>query len=103
MSDDRGSRQATIIFPALPKEFPVDRHVEPQNVTLKAKDGLQFNNQLFLPRNLKPGETTPDGKYTVVEVECLALCDKAPAVQVNEEDFFFLTPDKLDDFLKGLE
>ena len=53
--------------------------------------------------NLKPGETTPDGKYTVVEVECLARCDKAPAVQVNEEDFFYVTPEKLDDFLKGLE
>jgi NADH-quinone oxidoreductase E subunit len=52
--------------------------------------------------NLKPGETTPDGKYTVVEVECLALCDKAPAVQVNEGDFFFVTPDKIDEFLKGL-
>ena len=52
--------------------------------------------------DLKPGETTPDGKYTVVEVECLALCDKAPVAQVNEEDVFFLTPDKLDDFLKGL-
>ncbi len=52
--------------------------------------------------DLKPGETTTDGRYTVVEVECLALCDKAPAVQVNEADRFFVTPDKLDDFLKGL-
>jgi len=52
--------------------------------------------------NLKPGETTPDGKYTVVEVECLALCDKAPAVQVNQDDVFLVTQEKVDDFLKGL-
>ena len=52
--------------------------------------------------DLKPGETTPDGKYTVVEVECLAQCDKAPAVQVNEDDFFYVTEEKLDAFLKGL-
>ena len=52
--------------------------------------------------DLKPGGTTPDGRYTVVEVECLALCDKAPAVQVGERDHFFVTRDKLDDFLKGL-
>lgn len=52
--------------------------------------------------NLKPGETTPDGKYTVVEVECLARCDKAPAVQVGEEDYFYVTPENLDDFLEGL-
>ncbi len=50
---------ARIIFPALPAGFPLDRHVEPQNVTLKADDGLPFNNQLFLPRNLKPGEKRP--------------------------------------------
>jgi dipeptidyl aminopeptidase/acylaminoacyl peptidase len=48
-----------VIFPALPAEYPIDRHVEPQNVTLKAEDGLQFNNQLFLPRGLKPGEKRP--------------------------------------------
>ena len=53
--------------------------------------------------DLAPGGTTPDGRYTVVEVECLARCDKAPAVQVNEDDFFFVTPEKLDGFLKGLE
>ena len=52
--------------------------------------------------NLSPGETTPDGKYTVVEVECLAQCDRAPTVQVNEDDFFYVTEEKLDDFLKRL-
>jgi NADH-quinone oxidoreductase subunit F len=32
---------------------------------------------------VKPGETTPDGKFTVKGVECLAACGGAPAVQVN--------------------
>jgi dipeptidyl aminopeptidase/acylaminoacyl peptidase len=48
-----------IIFPTLPRDFPLERHVEPQNVTLKAEDGLQFNNQLFLPGNLRAGEKRP--------------------------------------------
>ena len=48
-----------ILFPALPSAFPLDRHVVPQNVTLKAEDGLRFNNQLFLPKDLKPGEKRP--------------------------------------------
>ncbi len=48
-----------VIFPALPKDFPLDRHVVPQNVTLKAADGLQFNNQLFLPKGLEAGEKRP--------------------------------------------
>jgi dipeptidyl aminopeptidase/acylaminoacyl peptidase len=48
-----------LVFPPLPKAFPLERHVVPQNVTLKAEDGLQFNNQLFLPKDLKPGEKRP--------------------------------------------
>jgi NADH-quinone oxidoreductase E subunit len=42
------------------------------------------------------GETTPDGLFTLSEVECLAACEMAPMVQVNEE---FIGP--LDE--KGLD
>jgi len=52
--------------------------------------------------DLAPGETTPDGKFTVVEVECLAQCDKAPAVMVNGDDHFVITEDNLDEFLVRL-
>ncbi len=30
------------------------------------------------------GETSRDGKFTVIEVECIAGCDKAPSVMVND-------------------
>ena len=33
---------------------------------------------------IKPGETDPSGTFTLVEVECLAACDRAPAVMVND-------------------
>lgn len=52
---------------------------------------------------LKPGETSADGKFTVVEVECLAQCDKAPAVMVNGDDYERITLDKLDAFLAELK
>lgn len=39
-----------------------------------------------------PGETTPDGKFTLETAECLATCDGAPAIQVNYEDFYDVTP-----------
>jgi NADH-quinone oxidoreductase subunit E len=32
-----------------------------------------------------PGETTPDGLFTVMEMECLGACDRAPVVMVNNE------------------
>ena len=31
----------------------------PTNVTLKAEDGVEFHNQLFLPKDIKPGEKRP--------------------------------------------
>jgi NADH-quinone oxidoreductase subunit E len=29
-------------------------------------------------------QTTPDGKFTIIEVECIAGCDKAPSLMVND-------------------
>ncbi len=49
------------------------------------------------------GETSPDGKFTLREVECLASCGTAPVLQVNEEFHERLTPEKLDALLETLE
>ena len=48
-----------IIFPTLSRDFPVAAHVTPQIVIVKAPDSLEIHNQLFLPRDLKPGERRP--------------------------------------------
>jgi NADH-quinone oxidoreductase subunit E len=34
---------------------------------------------------IQPGETTPDGRFTLRPVECLAACERAPALQINEK------------------
>lgn len=54
-----GGGTAEVVYPALPPRFPRAAHVEPTNVTLTAADGVRFNNQLFLPRDLKPGDKRP--------------------------------------------
>jgi NADH-quinone oxidoreductase E subunit len=33
---------------------------------------------------IKPGETDPTGTFTLIEVECLGACDRAPVVMVND-------------------
>lgn len=48
------------------------------------------------------GETTPDGKFTLVAVECLGSCGTAPVMQVNEDYHENLTPEKVDQILGGL-
>ena len=32
-----------------------------------------------------PGETDPSGTFTLIEVECLGACDRAPVVMVNDD------------------
>jgi NADH-quinone oxidoreductase subunit E len=48
------------------------------------------------------GETTPDGKFTLVEVECLGYCDLAPCLQVNFDYHEKVTPDRVDEIIAGL-
>ena len=48
-----------VIYPTLPKAFPSDAHVMPQVVMTKAADGTEVHNQLFLPKDLRPGEKRP--------------------------------------------
>ena len=52
--------------------------------------------------NVKPGETTPDGKFTLEIVQCLAACDSAPAIKVNDELHGNITFEKLDQLLTDL-
>jgi len=47
-------------------------------------------------------ETTPDGKFTVVEVECIAGCDRAPSLMVNDAYYEPMDQKKLDALLDKL-
>ncbi len=51
---------------------------------------------------LKDGETSADGKYTITTVECLASCETAPMMQLNEKYVDHLTPEKIDGILAEL-
>ncbi len=45
------------------------------------------------------GETTADGKFTLLPIPCLGLCDKAPAMIIDKTTHGNLTPAKIDDVL----
>ena len=42
-------------------------------------------------RGMKKGATTPDGLFTLTEVECLGACANAPMVQINDDNYEDLT------------
>ena len=48
------------------------------------------------------GQTTPDGRFTMVEVECIAGCDRAPSMMVDDTYHEPMDRAKLDALLDGL-
>ena len=43
-----------------------------------------------------PGETTPDGRFTLLPIVCLGACDHAPAMMIDEDLIPDVTPQSLD-------
>lgn len=48
---------------------------------------------------IKLGETTPDGKFSLLQTNCLGWCHKAPAMLINDEVYSGLTPEKIREIL----
>lgn len=57
---------------------------------LRARLGIDF------------GETTPDERFTLLDVQCLGACGQAPVIQVNNDYYTDLTVETLDALLDGL-
>ena len=50
---------------------------------------------------IKPGETTPDGRFSFQLTNCIGACDKAPAMMINDDVHVDLTPNKISQILKA--
>lgn len=50
---------------------------------------------------IKPGETTPNGKFSFELTNCIGVCDKAPAMMINDEVYVNLTSGKISEILKA--
>lgn len=50
---------------------------------------------------IKPGETTPDGKFSFELTNCIGDCDKTPAMMINNDVHGDLTPEKISQILKA--
>ncbi|MFQ5885654.1 MAG: NADH-quinone oxidoreductase subunit NuoE [Anaerolineae bacterium] len=48
------------------------------------------------------GETTPDGRFTLERVPCLAACGTSPTLRINDELYENMTKEKIDALLKKL-
>jgi NADH-quinone oxidoreductase subunit E len=53
-------------------------------------------------KGLKKGANTPDGLFTLTEVECLGACANAPMVQINDDNYEDLTYETMTAILEAL-
>ncbi len=60
-------------------------------------------NYLKKKLGINLGETTPDGKFTLSEVECLASCGTAPVMQINDDYCENLSEEKIDEILQSVK
>jgi len=72
------------------------------NISCQLCDAEEILAHLTKRLGIKPGETSSDNKYTLMEVECLGSCGTSPVIQINEDYHEELTPEKLDRILDAL-
>jgi len=65
------------------------------NVSCMLCGGYDVVDYISNKLDIKPGETTNDGKFTLIEAECLGSCGTAPMMQVNNYYEENLTKDKI--------
>jgi NADH-quinone oxidoreductase subunit E len=69
------------------------------NIACMLRGAEQVMEHIENKLHIKKGETTPDGKFTLKEFECLGACINAPMLQLNKDYHENLTPEKIDKIL----
>jgi len=59
----------------------------------------QIIKELESVLKIRLGETSHDGKFTLLETNCLGQCHKGPAMLVNDEPYTQLTPERVREIL----
>ena len=73
-----------------------------RNLSCSLRGGEGVIAHLERRLGIEPGQTTPDGRYTLSTVECLASCGTAPVLMVNETYHEGMSPERLDALLESL-
>jgi NADH-quinone oxidoreductase subunit E len=84
---------------------PVGRHVilvcDSVSCWIMGYDALR--QALVHKLGVQYGETTPDGRFTLLPIPCLGTCDRAPAMFVGEDLYRGIKPSDLDAILEKYE
>jgi NADH-quinone oxidoreductase subunit E len=94
----------TCSFYEMFKREPVGRYVVNvcTNISCQLVGGEELLHHAEKTLGIKSGNTTPDGMFTVEDVECIAACTEAPCLQVNYRYRHRITHDEFDQLVDDL-
>jgi NADH dehydrogenase (ubiquinone) flavoprotein 2 len=94
-----------VTFYTMYNRAPVGKHKLEvcTNISCMLRGSDRVLEHLHRRLHVKPGETTPDKKFTVVEAECLGSCGTAPMMQVGDEYYENLDEARIDKILSELK
>ncbi len=95
--------QGVVTFHSMFNDLPVARNLIQLCTNVSC---MLFGSETLLDvikdrYSLEPGGTTPDGRFSLMVMECLGLCDHAPAMLVNRNVHCSLDPDSIINILKS--
>jgi len=84
---------------------PVGKHIiwHCRTLSCALRGAEQVEHYLTEKLGINAGETTPDGKITLLEAECLASCGTAPVMLVDDALYENLTREKIDEIIERIQ
>ena len=73
------------------------------NISCSIMGSQEIINYISEKLNIKVGETTQDGLFTLKTTECLGSCGTAPMMQIGDNYYELLTEEKVDQILNDLK
>ena len=92
-------------FYTMYNKHPVGRHLIQvcTCISCHLREGEEVFERFLEETGTRAGDISEDGRYTVIEAECLGACGFATAVQVNDRYYENVTPDKVPAILDELD
>lgn len=92
-------------FYAMYELKPVGRHkiCVCNSISCMLRGSEQIIEYLKQKLDVELDEVTPDGKFSIKEVECLGACIGAPMCMIGKTYYEHLTPERVDEILEQLD
>jgi NADH-quinone oxidoreductase subunit E len=99
------SVRQVVTFYTMFHQKPVGRHLIQvcRNLSCSLLGGQRLQSQIQEKLKIGDGETTEDGRFTYVSVECLGSCGTAPVLMVNDRYHENVTAPQVDRLLDELK